>query len=236
MDKEAPMDKEDPEEEKIISFAGSKYLVIFVILCAVVVLIILGAKYFVHNAALTLEEQHAANYQAKATDHNYIYNGFSFLKLKDPRTTTEFWYTQYQKNGQVFDIPFHYGPKELEDIPIVVLNRTNATLPDVFISIMPDENKSMGNLAQAVYEITEKMVKILDLQPVAACQINATKACSERPIVTCQNTQDAVVIELKEAPEPKIIVHDNCILILGKDEDLLRAGDKLIYLYLKIVE
>jgi len=227
--------RKDTVSEKIIDFKGSKPIFIMIGICILLFILIFASRYIFQTDPKTLGELHEENYLKKPSDTNYIYNGFSFIKLKaDQRISDEFWYTQYERDGKIYDIPMQYGPKELIDIPIIRLNTTNKTLDKVYISITPDENKSVPYLAQSTYEIAEKVVQVLGIVPEAACSINKTAACSDRPIINCQNTDDAIVIEFFDSPETKVLVHDNCITIMAHDEDYLRASNKLIYHFLKI--
>ena len=214
----------------------TRYFIYFLGVCFAILLLLIGSRWIFDLGPKTLAELHAENYNKKSSDSNYIYNGFSFLKLHEPGTSTQLWYTEYQKEGKIYAVALQYGPKELEYIPLEKINKSNSSLQEVYLTFTPDkENKAKPYLAQAWYEISEKLVKILDLSPIAACTENITSACADRPIVSCDTVHDAVVIEFIDAPETKIVVHDNCIEVEGRDQELLKAANKLIYLFLDVV-
>jgi len=184
----------------------------------------------------TITEMHMDNYNQEPTDENYIYNGFSFLKLPDSRTQRLFWYTQYESKNKVYDIPMRFGPKEVDYINKTVINSSELSFTTMYITIDPmPEDVDRQYLTLAVSEFSEKMNKIKELPLVAACTKNETTACANRPIINCENTKDQLVVYFMENTEPEIIIDNNCITIKGTNETLMHSTDYLIYDFLGIV-
>ncbi len=213
----------------------TKSFFIFLGVILAVFAIIIGIRYVFETQNKTIHELITENYDKKPTERNYIYNGFSFIKKKDPVAGTDYWYTEYQKGVTIFSVPMQYGPKELEYIPLIVVNRSNVSLEKVYITIIPFEDKPVPYMAQSSYEITEKLVKMMGIIPEAACTVNETDACMDRPIINCDNTKDAVVIELVDSEQTAVMLNENCIIVSGKEIEMLKAANKLIYLFLKVV-
>jgi hypothetical protein len=52
--------------------------------------------------------------------------------------------------------------------------------------------------------------------------------------VTCDDKDKAVIQIVAEEPT-QIVMEDNCITLQGKEFELLKAVDKLLYLWYKII-
>tara|TARA_Y100000310_G_scaffold332444_1_gene408034 strand:+ start:9178 stop:9870 length:693 start_codon:yes stop_codon:yes gene_type:complete len=162
----------------------------------------------------------------------YTYNGFTFRKIAG------LWHTEWQLEDKVYSIHLRYGPRESEDVPVytteeyVELNPSRTT----YLTSDPGYNKAYVALASS--EIALNLANTFGVIPIGACTENGTyPACSTRPIVTCDNTEDseAAVIYIKEDDENKIIVDGNCLTIQGRGEDIVKAADKVIWLWYGII-
>jgi hypothetical protein len=188
---------------------------------------------------LTLNEMHLLNYESEPTSESYIYNGFSFLKMPDPRTNIKFWYWQYQEEGKIYDIPMRQGPKEVEYVSWDVIE----PLPDrdyqaFFITIDPEERDvNRAYLTLAVSELSEKFSKVKSYPMIAACTENKTLSCKDRPIINCDaNTEDNIIIlYFKENAEPGITINKNCVTIKGTNETLIDSTNHFIYRMLGVI-
>jgi hypothetical protein len=189
------------------------------------------------NRPLTLNELHLENYDKQPTESNYIYSGFSFIKIPDPRTNVEFWYWQYQDNNKIYDIPMRLGPKEVDYINWNIIE----PIPDrdfdaIYITIEPEEEfTNRPYLTLAISELTEKFNKVKSFLMIGACTKNETNACKDRPIITCESTEDYLILYFKENTEPELIVNKNCIIVKGTNETLLHSTHNLIYRMLGVI-
>ena len=82
--------------------------------------------------------------------------------------------------------------------------------------------------------IAESLHNGFNIEPVAACTEQKTEGCVGRPILNC-NAQNASVIYLKQADETKVTLSGNCMTIQGKDEELLRATDRVLLKWYRIL-
>lgn len=192
---------------------------------------------FFEEDAKSLDQLHMENYKNPETDDNYIYNGFSFLKIPDPRTSVVFWYTQYENNNKLFNIPFRFGPREVENISIVSVNKMqNRSYNNIYITIDPTDVKgSQRYTALAVSEFVEILSKVKNYPMIAACTRNETQACIDRPIINCSSDGDFLIFYFNETNETLVEIDNNCISVKGEGENLIRSTDKAIYTFLGIV-
>lgn len=180
----------------------------------------------------TLEQLKQNNFNGKETDNNYVYNGFSFAKMDD------LWFTDVRIHGTAKDysIPMQYGPRELEDIPVIGgFGAFNTALSNnteqyyLYITFDPTK-KDQAHVALAMAELTENLGRVLNLGILASCTKNHT-ACDNppRPIINCTNT-DKPVILINEKPGTKVeLVGNNCLVLQGQDFELTRATERFLY-------
>jgi hypothetical protein len=168
-----------------------------------------------------------ATYHPEPKLPEYTYNGFKFVKIAG------LWNTQWQNGNNLFNIHLRYGPRESENVPYFVENPAHVKNDSLtYITFDPGENK--GYVALASAEISLNLVRTFNTTPIAACSKNETSPCYTRPIITCSNTEDRVIY-IKEDPETKITVDRNCLIIQGLGEDLVRAADKVIWIWYGII-
>ena len=97
-----------------------------------------------------------------------------------------------------------------------------------------------GNVSYATALTAADMSKLLKVMNgitlVASCTTNNTDLCHTRPIVTCENQEDrAVVVYVKESHEAGISMQKNCLTVQGKDETLVKAYTKLLFILYNII-
>ncbi len=155
----------------------------------------------------------------------YTYNGFEFRKLGD------IWYVRVQPEGQnnLFKVPLHATPRDVKNISVVGdIDNEKFNKKEIYITFDPDlsDEKELKYVALASAELSLSMAQALGAVPIAACSRNETASCSDRPIKDCSSNDS--VIYLKEAPEPKVTFQGSCVLVEGKDYDIVRATDRLL--------
>ena len=89
-------------------------------------------------------------------------------------------------------------------------------------------------LALAGTELGESLSKVFERDVFSACTTNETEECADKPVITCDNT-DSAVIFMKAEGETGILLDDNCITVQGEGFELLRAVDKLLYISYNII-
>ncbi len=162
-------------------------------------------------------------------------NGFVFVK------SGAFWQTEIKNPyiNQVYQLEFRYSPSQVKNVSVngdpnkffTLLNLNNLT--GAYLTFDPNENLTFMTLAAA--DIARSLNTLHGIRLVAACTSNVT-ACSDRPIVTCQNQEGhAMVIYLKTDPVTKVTMEKNCLTIQGQGSDFIRAYNKLLFLWYSVL-
>lgn len=200
---------------------------------AIIALIVLFAALFLFlhfrkEQPKTIEEMHLANLKNDLNpEQGYLYKGiYSFINLEG------FWFTQISsKSGKtLYDLSMRYSPRELEDIRINGwLNGTLFNEKKEYYVTFDPKGKDFAHVALAVGDFNTHMVNAFLKMPIAACDRNETAPCSTRPIITCENTQDEIVLYVKESDKFRISYDNNCIMVEGNGFDLVKGVDRILY-------
>lgn len=159
------------------------------------------------------------------------YNKFDFIYRED----SDIWTTQWQNNGKLYNIYFHFNPLEAEKVPIYEKKPLSPSFNSSYFLVTFDPLANNTDYFKiAVAELDLSLVRVFGRVPIAACSENSTLACHSRPIKNCDNT-DEPVFYLKQEGQPSIVLDDNCIIITGSNKDLIRAVDRLLYHWYRII-
>jgi hypothetical protein len=158
-----------------------------------------------------------------------------------------FWVDYYVVNAPNFQkeykVPFEYGPKELEYIPLdtrirgLIFNRSKTRVIYITRDINLDE-ETEGKSLVALYTI----MRITDNKmPPAAFKIETHSAVTEEselskrndiPVRTCEDSgrHGRIVMWLKRGDENKIYLDGDCIVLeFVSDDDSIAVATKLVY-------
>ena len=180
--------------------------------------------------AYTLQDLHRENLAGNLDKEvGIIYNGFSVVKYEG------LWWTRKETEDRIIEFPLHFNPLEVEEIEI-----TGNLAPefnkgeDVFIAIDPGVKDKFYTLALS--ELSFNVVKGLDRRPVGSCTVE-DPVCETREIISCEkNPQLKPVIELTLGNESKIESFGTCIKVTGQEYELVKAVDKLLYRWYRVME
>ena len=179
------------------------------------------------NKKIDIDELHKKNLAGELDEsEGYMYNGFSFVLVDG------LWWTEVNPPGRIIKVPLHFGPKEVENISVEGKLSTDFNKEDIYIAINPYVNNKYYTLS--LMELNTNIVQGTQRGIITACTENTT-ICNDRPIISCNNTNNHPVIELVIAEKPKIEFKGTCIKISGTDYDLTKSVDKLIYMVYKII-
>ena len=229
---EEKLSKLPPEKTKqappSFSKSSDKSLVIII----VVLVLLVGGVFFgiknmnVNNRPLTIDELNELNFAGKLKpDQGYLYKGIYSFVFYDG-----LWYTQVgTRTGTTqFNVPLHYGPRDLEDINIEgVLNITLFNASDEVYMTFNPLDPNLQYIALSIGEFDQSLIRAFGKTPVAACVVNETLACSSRPIIDCDNTDKPVVL-MKDDIETKVVLQNNCMVIQGRANEIVRATDRVL--------
>jgi len=160
------------------------------------------------------------------TKDGYLYNGFVFIHQDD------LWHTQWQKGDTMLNLHFHYGPRDVEKIPMIGSLDKNAKINEFYVTFGPNET-NMSLIAVASSELGLNLVNGMNIKLTAACTYNDS-ACAGRPIITCNNTNKSVIY-IKTNDVTNVLLEKNCITIQGEGEDLIRSVDKFLFSSYQII-
>lgn len=189
---------------------------------------------FVYNtqtgAAVTIDDLHKNNLEGKTSDENYIYNGFSFVFMDN------LWYTQIKRDDDVLlDVPLHFGPKDLKDVTVKGSINDDFQQSQVYITFDPtEENFKFVALSSA--ELSLNLAKGIEVLPIAACIKDETDACKGRPIVTCDDSDKAVIYLKKTKEKAQVALKGNCVELSGEDWELVKATDRFLLQWYQVMK
>lgn len=226
--------REIKENAKGVKLKSDRILIVAVFVVVLIFAVILGSKNSTPDSPETIDELHELNLKGKLNpEQGYLYRDvYSFVKFEN------LWYTQLlsPRGSRLYDIQFRFGPRELEDIEIE--GRLDTKLfnnaEQYYVTFNPTGN-DFSNVALAVADYNQHMTNIFFKEPIAACDRNETDTCRNRPIITCDNTED-VVLYVKEANESKVYFDDNCIVVEGSGFDLIKGIERILFGFYKIIE
>ncbi|MCK4522246.1 MAG: hypothetical protein KAU20_06735 [Nanoarchaeota archaeon] len=211
--------KETKEQEN-----KKSYLFAFIVFGSIILVFIIAffaIGFFNREVEKTMDEIIYDTLQGKETEFNYMYNGHVFVYFEG------LWHTRWKRDETIFNTHFHYGPRDVEDVPVIGGLDPNLNTSKFYITFDPlEENISLIALASS--ELGLSLVRVMNVQLTPACYRNETYACSTRPIITCENTDEAVIY-VREDDKTKVLLDDNCIIVQGKGNDLLKAVDKMLF-------
>jgi hypothetical protein len=205
-------------------------LIIFVI----VISIIFFPKLINRDTSYSLDELHSKNLQGKLSDEGgYMHDGlYSFVKYDG------LWYTQIVNpaGDTLFNIPFHYRPDEVAYIPISgSLNRTNLDRWKSFFMTFDPLDDDLGHIGVAIGETDGIVIKVFGKGVIGSCTSDEVEGCKGVPIVKCNST-DAPVFYFKSEPIADITYENNCIIVSGAKDGLLKATDRMLFDILGIIK
>jgi len=221
--------KDEEKEEEEPRFKSDKVLIIAIVIVVLLFAAVFGVKFLTKEMPQTIEELHLYNIKGKLDpEQGYMYEGvYSFVKFDD------LWYMQLKspQGTRLYNIQFRYGPMEVENIKIegTLDSELFNDAKEYYVTFDPNGN-DFSHVALAVADFNQHMTNIFFKQPIAACDKNNTKTCKDRPIITCENTQD-VVLYVKEANATRTYFDDNCIVVEGSGLDLVKNVDRVLYYF-----
>lgn len=233
MDEEKEVIVSEVPKEESTSVSDGKSLGVTIAVVVGIFVVLIGG-FFLYNhfagpAVMTLDELHQQNFAGKLDpDEGYLYNGFSFVKFED------LWWTEIYAGGQRVQLPLHFGPREVESIPI------QGTLSDAFnagdtVYVAIDPNAQGGHYAVAMSELSASIGQGINRNSKGACTTEDSR-CGDRKILNCEEPQGLPVVELAVAEESSVVGYGSCIKISGTEYDLIKATERLLYQWYGVIE
>ena len=223
--------KEEPKAEKAaaeenINPKSDKILIVSILLILVLLGAFLSVRFLAKPKIATIDDLNQQNIEGKTNpDEGYLYKGvYSFVKSAD------LWFFQLKSpsGNNLYNIPLHFGPIELEDIkPNGKLSKQFENSTDIYITFDPLAPQ-LQYTALAVGELDQSLINAFGKHPIAACSKNETAACENRQIITCEDADKAPVIYFQNNETTAITYQDNCIIVQGDGIEQVRAVDRML--------
>ena len=196
----------------------------YVLLVFIGILLAAGVFIFLHQPVTAVED----NYQY--SNGNTIFN---VTKVSD----TETYVTLYVgKNQQPYAIDMRNDPLSLENISVegMVNTRVYGDV-EIYITINPHANLSSKTTIAAL-----EIDKIIDNPLLYNISVSSAMTLPNSlgyPVKSCHDgTDDTTIIWLTLGSETTVYTENNCIVIVGTDEDnIIRAADRFVYQLLGIM-
>ncbi|MCK4670316.1 MAG: hypothetical protein KAT43_03855 [Nanoarchaeota archaeon] len=237
IEKEIAEEEKNPETKKEEPVRNKKGRMIFF---AIVLIVIFLASYFYFAGNWGTE---TSEHVEKINKYMYMYDDFEFRQNKDSTWSTEV-YNPVLKT--IYLVSLHYGPKDLEDIPVTgnvrawlpytgnFSGQTNKTVGAAFVLFDPDVNGSIHALAYN--ELMRNIKRGLQLDSHPALTHNVSENKHGIPVKSCSGTIEPVIWLKHEDPVGISYDGGNCIIVQGTDENIVRAENKLLWLFYSVME
>ena len=147
-----------------------------------------------------------------SSDTNINYNGQEFY------FTSNLWYTEL---GNI-QVAFKTNPNESLQIEEEI-NLLNSYLNKP-LYIYSEDYESKIEFYRNLYNLVERVQDACPDQGNLSADIGELNCGEDWPTKNCENN----LIIIKESEENKIIQEDNCLIVLGKREDLMKMSDSII--------
>jgi len=222
----------EPQESIAPVADGKSIVIMLVVVLGVFFFAIAGFKtydYFTSAAVINVDDLHNENLQGNLDDkEGYMYNGYSWVYADG------LWWTEVDRFGTLLKIPLHFGPKDVEKIPVVgTLSPGFDRGENIYIAVDPNITNKYYTLALS--ELNFNIIKGVDRNIVTSCTENSS-ICENRTIINCENTQSLPVIQLVVENVSKIEFKGTCIKISGSEYELVKAVDRVLMMWYKVIK
>ena len=189
------------------------------------ILLMVGLRFLFGPSFVTMDDLHDSNIQGDESEINYIYNGFSFIKVGP------LWYTKVSAKGNVYNIPFRFGPREVEYIPV---DMQNFDAGIVYLTMDPELTSRVAIAAIEIGRVLGDKYDLLNIPVKSALTKMPEEGLDEYNEIVIKTCDDATDVEavflFVSGNETMVYEKDNCVVIQGvTDDDIIKASDRLAY-------
>ncbi|MFW6230790.1 MAG: hypothetical protein ACOC32_02080, partial [Nanoarchaeota archaeon] len=167
----------------------------------------------------------------------YTYNGFTFTKGADGN-----WHTSFRLENRIFPIPFQYGPRDLETIPVSIPREEILTSDYIYLVLPPMnevdtvDGRRLGIAAVEVGKIIGTKNGIYNIPARAAVSALPTDATENEtrntPVVNCSSASENITVIMFGFGDTTSVYEavPNCYAVQGQTgQDVVKAADALVY-------
>ncbi len=158
-----------------------------------------------------------------------VYNNFVFF-----RQPNNLWDFRYSHNEKTFDLTYHNNPYQVEDVPIEgEINKVFDNQPH-YVTFNPLNDSQY--ISVSALELSTFFVYVAKQKMEMAYTFDYNEKHDGIPTVTCEDTNKSVIFLDNSKEETKVILKGNCIIIQGRERELFRATERLLYKWMKIMK
>lgn len=144
------------------------------------------------------------------------------------------WWSLWARDDLEFILSLRYNP--VQTLNITVSGEVSDTFErdTIYVTFDPTKEKQ-AYVALAATELSLNLARAMGVNVLAACTMNETEACASRPIITC-DSENVSVIHIEETNgTANVILDGDCITLQGKELELTRAVDRIVYTFYGII-
>ena len=204
---------------------GKNILIMIGILVGIFVLTLGSFKVynqFTGAGVIVIDDLHQKNLGGECdAEECYLYHGYSIVKADG------LWWTEINVGSRLIKIPLHFGPKEVEEIPVAgKLSSKFDKGNTIYVAIDPEVNYNKY-YTLALMEMNNNILQGVNRNIEAVCT-KENIACENRTIINCDIAEGKPVIELAVSESSGIEFSGSCIKISGDNEALVKAVDRML--------
>ncbi len=158
------------------------------------------------------------------------YRGHSFEK-KDG-----YWFTEIERDGKDVEIAFKLNPAQVGHVEVIGKYDPSFVSSETYISQSVGNQSSRDEVLSYV-ELRENTKSGLGIELKNSCVSNKTYVevhCASFPSVDCNSGKKVILIRPLGTAE--IRYEGDCVIVSGKDNEMQRAIDYLLYQWLNFTE
>ncbi len=156
------------------------------------------------------------------------YGDFEFVKAGG------LWNTEWTKGDNLYHIRLRFNPFQVSNVSVTGFFDRSFNRNEVYLTFDPRRG-NFTTLSLAMGELSLNMLNALGAKPIAACTVNQTTACENRPMVNCGDVNRSVIF-LSDVDDAQIAARGECLILTGSDLDILRSVDRLLYIWYGMME
>jgi hypothetical protein len=156
------------------------------------------------------------------------YNHFVFVQNQG------LWETQVDVRGQPYILTLRYNPYETENVTITGELNASFNRGPLHMTFDPEpQDRNFKYLALATGELGLSLSRALGRQTVQGC-LSPAPFCDNITLVSCEDADKATVF-LNDTGPARVVLRGSCVEIGGEGFELIRAIDRVLYQWYKIM-
>lgn len=194
---------------------NTKYLFWIILVVLALVVSIIAVRYFVNTT--------------ERKGDIVTYNQYEFEKREG------LWWSIWQNGNIQYILSLRFNPPQTLNTTITgALTPTFDKRDTIYVTFDP-RPEDLSYVALSAAELSLNLANAMGVDVKPACTVNETDACASRPIIDCTTKNVSVILLQNINTTASIAMKNDCITLSGKDFELVRAVDRLLYTFYGII-